>query len=315
MVAAGAAAAAMPLRAQGAPKRILWISTDSATGNYGFEAFRRGLSGQRLADGRDYALVVRTTDAPFDALEPFVVEALALQPEVIVTQGPVVRTIRRVGTATPVVFGFSGDPLVAGLVESFARPGTNFTGLSFLAFDLVAKRIDLLRELVPGIKRIAILANPGHPGEAGEQRTSREAAARVGVAIDYHAIPGISELETALAAIRNSSAGAIVVFPDAGMMRRAERIAAFSRETRIPAISGWAVFARRGNVLSYGPVLEVGFARLAWYVDRIFKGAKPADLPVELPAKVELVVNLQAARAIQFPVPPGILARADEVIQ
>jgi putative ABC transport system substrate-binding protein len=136
----------------------------------------------------------------------------------------------------------------------------------------------------------------------------------VGLAIDYYAVPGNSELEAALAAIRGSSAGAIVVFPDAGMMRRAARVAAFARETRIPAISGWAVFTRRGNVLSYGPVLEVCFARLAWYVDRILKGARPADLPVELPTKVELVVNASAARAIGLAVPPGILARADEVI-
>ncbi len=313
-LAAASAAAVCPLRAQGARKRILWLSTDPAPGNYGFEAFRKGLAEQGLAAGRDYVLEARTSDAAFDALEPFVTETLALRPDVIVTQGPVVRTIRRVGTTTPVVFGFSGDPLIAGLVESLARPGTNFTGLSFLSFDLVGKRIELVRELVPGLKRIAILANPGHPGEAAEQRTSRDAAARIGLAVDYYAIPGTPDLETALAAIRTSGARAIVVFPDAGMMRRAERIAAFARETHIPAISGWAVFARRGNVLSYGPVLEVAFARLAWYVDRVLKGARPADLPVELPAKVELVVNANAARAIGLAVPPGILARADEVI-
>lgn len=313
-LAAAAAGAVCPLRAQGARKRILWLSTDPAPGNYGYEAFRRGLAEQGLVAGRDYVLDARASDAAFDALEPFVTEALALRPDVIVTQGPVVRTLRRMGTTTPVVFGFSGDPLTAGLIESFARPGTNFTGLSFLAFDLVGKRIDFVRELVPGLKRIAILANPGHPGEAAERRVSRDAAARVGLAIDYYAVPGNSELEAALAAIRGSGAGAIVVFPDAGMMRRAERVAAFARETRIPAISGWAVFTRRGNVLSYGPVLEVCFARLAWYVDRVLKGARPADLPVELPTKVELVVNASAARAIGLTVPPGILARADEVI-
>ncbi len=304
-----------PLIAQPARKRVAWVSSTGTGGNAGFEAFKAGLAERGYADGRELVLDVRTTDAGLDALEPFVVDLLASRPDIIVTQGPVVRTIRKVGTTIPVVFGFSGDPVAAGLVESLARPGTNFTGLSFLAFDLVGKRIELLRETVPGLRRVAILANPGHPGETAELRVSREAAAKLDLAVEYFPMRSSAELEAALAGIRKSECGAIVAFPDAGMMRQAERIAAFSREQRIPAISGWAVFARRGNVLSYGPILETGFGRLAWYVDRILKGARPADLPVELPSKVELVVNLVAARAIQLAIPRTVLARADEVIQ
>ena len=315
-LAASAAGAAMrPLAAQQVRKRITWVSSDRALGNAGFEAFKAGLADLGYVDGRGIVLEVRTTDADLAALEPFALEVLATKPDLIVTQGPVVRSIRKIGTTIPVVFGFSGDPLDAGLVESFARPGANFTGLSFMALDLAGKRIELLREVVPGLRRVAVLANPGHPGESSELRVTRDAAMKLGVAVDYFPMRSASELEPALAGIRASEAGAVAVFPDAGMMRNSERIAAFARAQRIPAISGWAVFARRGNVLSYGPVLEVGFGRLAWYVDRILRGARPADLPVELPSKVELVVNLAAAGAIPLAIPKSVMSRADEVIR
>jgi putative ABC transport system substrate-binding protein len=296
-------------------KRIAWVSTDVSSGNAGFDSFKAALGALGYADGRDVVIEARTTDLPFDALEPFVRELLASRPDVLVTQGPVVRTIRRIGTTIPVVFGFSGEPVVAGLIDSFARPGGSFTGISFLAFDLVGKRIELLREAAPAIRRIAIVANPGHPGESEELRVSTEATKRLALEADYFPIRAASELDAALSGVRSARSEAIVVLPDAGMMRLAERIAAFSRQQRIAAISGWAVFARRGNVLSYGPVLEAGFGRLAWYVDRVLRGAKAGDLPVELPSKVELVVNLAAARAINLGIPPAVLARADEVIR
>jgi putative tryptophan/tyrosine transport system substrate-binding protein len=315
-LAGTAAGAAMrSVQAQTARKRVAWVSSDRAVGNAGFEAFKAGLAGLGYVDGRGIALDVHATDADLAALESFALEVLASKPDIIVTQGPVVRAIRKIGTATPVVFGFSGDPVEAGLVESFARPGANFTGLSFMALDLAGKRIELLREVVPGLRRVAVLANPGHPGESSELRVTTEAATKLGLAVDYFPMRSAAELDPALAGIRKTECGAITVFPDAGMMRNSERIAAFARAQRIPAISGWAVFARRGNVLSYGPVLEVGFGRLAWYVDRILHGARPADLPVELPSKVELVVNLAAAGAIPLAIPKSVLSRADEVIR
>jgi putative tryptophan/tyrosine transport system substrate-binding protein len=310
--------AATGARAQGAGvprKRIAWVSTDGASGNAGFAAFRSGLAARGYVDGRDVVIETRASDLPFSELEPFALEVLASRPDIIVTQGPVVRTIRKVGTSIPVVFGFSGEPVVAGLIDSFARPGGNFTGISFMAFDLVGKRVELLHEVAPAVRRVAIIANPEHPGESEELRVSTEATIRVGLAADYFPIRATSDLDAALVGVRSAGSGAIVVLPDAGMMRLSERIAFFGREQRIAAISGWAVFARRGNVLSYGPVLEASFGRLAWYVDRILKGARPADLPVELPSKVELVVNLPAASAIDLTIPRSVLARADEVIR
>jgi putative ABC transport system substrate-binding protein len=315
VLAAGAAAAAASLAAQPARKRIAWVSTDRASGNAGFAAFAGALAALGYVDGRDIVIETHASDLPVSELEPFAQGIIASRPDIIVTQGPVVRTLRKSGTTIPVVFGFSGEPVIAGLVDSFARPGGNFTGVSFMAFDLVGKRIELLREVAPSVRRVAIVANPGHPGESEELRVSTEATKRLGLAADYFPIRVASDFDGALAGVRNAGSGAIVVLPDAGMMRLSERVAQFGREQRIPAISGWAVFARRGNVASYGPALETCFARVAWYVDRILKGVRPADLPVELPSKVELVVNLPAAGAIGLTIPRSVLARADEVLR
>lgn len=316
MFAAMACAAAANAVAQATSiARVGWISGDREAGNSGFDAFKAGMRELGHVEGKTFAIEARWGDGSLTALEPLVAALVQSRPDVVVTQGPAVRVVHQVGTALPVVFAFSGDPVAAGYVESFARPGRNMTGVSFLSLDLVGKRMELLKEAVPGLKRVAILANPEHPGEPAELRASNVAAAKLGLAVDYFQARNAAELEQALAGVVTSKSGAIVVFPDAAMMRHAERVAAFADHQRVPAISGWAVFARRGNLMSYGPNLDAGYRRLATYVDRILKGAKPADLPVELPNKVELVVNLNAARALGLSIPPSVLVRADEVIE
>jgi putative ABC transport system substrate-binding protein len=225
-----------------------------------------------------------------------------------------VRFVRKTGTTLPVVFGFSGDPVAAGVVDSFARPGRNYTGVSFFALDLVGKRFELLKEALPALRRVACLANPDHPGESTELRGVREAGERLRVEVAYFPVRTRSEVDAALEGAARARADAVVLFPDAGMMRHAEAIAAFGARARMPAISGWSIFARRGNVMSYGPSLDQGYGRLAYYVDRVLKGAKPGDLPVELPSRIELVLNLKAAKAIGLAFPPSMIARADEVI-
>jgi putative ABC transport system substrate-binding protein len=239
-----------------------------------------------------------------------------LKPQIIVTQGgPATYPVVRAGATMPVVFGFSGDPVEGKLADSFARPGRNLTGVTFLSLELVGKRMELLKEIMPGLKRVAIIANPQHAGEQGELRASQAAAKSLGLAIDYHQVRNDSELDTALAAILKSHSEAIVVFPDAFTMRYSETIAAFAAKNRIPAISGWARFAEGGNLMSYGPNLRDVYRRLATYVDKIFKGAKPADLPVELPTTVELVVNLKAAKSLGIKIPQSVLLRADRMIE
>jgi putative ABC transport system substrate-binding protein len=297
--------------------RIGWISNDRGGGNPPmFEAFREGLRDLGYVEGRNLVIDSRWGEGSDERLEQLAVELVKSKPDVIVTQGgPATYPVVRAGATMPVVFGFSGDPVEAGIVSSLPRPGRNFTGITFLSFDLVGKRMEMLKEAMPGLKRVAIIANPQHAGEQGELRASQTAAKKLGLAIDYHQVRNEAEFEDALAAMLKSHSEALDMFPDALLMRYSEKIAAFSANNRIPAISGWASFAERGNLMTYGPNLQDVFRRLAIYVDKIIKGAKPAELPVELPTTVELVINMKTAKALGIKIPNSILVRADKVIE
>jgi putative ABC transport system substrate-binding protein len=295
--------------------RIGWLSNDRAANSPFFDAFRGGMRDLGYVEGRNLVIEARFAEGSAERLDQLAVELVQLKPQIIVTQGgPSTHPVMRAGASMPVVFGYSGDPVEGKVVDSYAHPGGNFTGVSFLSLELVGKRMQLLSEALPGLKRVAIMARPEHPGEQGELRVSQAAAKSLGLAISYHPARNESEFENALDAILKSRSEAIVVFPDAFMMRYSEQIAAFATKSRIPAISGWAQFAERGNLMTYGPNLRVVFRRLATYVDKIFKGAKPAELPVELPTTVEMVVNLKCAKALGITIPQSVLLRADRVI-
>jgi putative ABC transport system substrate-binding protein len=213
------------------------------------------------------------------------------------------------------VFGFSGDPIDAKLVKSLAHPGTSFTGVSYLASVLVGKRIEFLKEALPGIRRIAILARPQHAGEHRERAASEEAAAKLGLAVSYFPIKDPAEIDPAFVAIREAKCDAVVIFPDYTMFQNREKLARLAAEARLPAVSGWSSFAESGLLFNYGPNLRDIYRDLAQYVNRILRGAKPAELPVEFPRSIELVVNMRTARALDLKIPPAILVRADRVIE
>ena len=221
----------------------------------------------------------------------------------------------RAGVKLPIVFVMSADAVEAKVVASFARPGGNRTGMSLFSLDLIGKRLEFLKEAMPQLKRIAIIANPEHSGEPFELKAAQEAAKQIGLSHHYFPMHSESELEQALAAVARGHDEAILAFADGFTVSFAERIAAFSVTQKIPAVSGWALFAQRGNLMSYGPVIDECYRRIAMYVDKIFKGAKPSDLPVELPTKVELVINLKTAKMLGLTIPQSLLLRADEVIQ
>jgi putative tryptophan/tyrosine transport system substrate-binding protein len=302
---------------QPAPFRVGWISNDRGSGNSPmFDAFREGMRDLRYVEGRNLIIDARWGQGSNERLAQLAVELVKSNPQLIVAQGgPATYPVVRAGATMPVVFGFSGDPVEGKLVESFAHPGRNLTGVSFLSLELVGKRMELLKEALPSLKRVAILANPQHPGEQGELHASQSAAKELGLALEYFQLPITAKLEDILPAIAKSRSEAIVVFPDAYMMGLSERIAEFAVKHRIPATSGWAQFAEGGNLMTYGPNLRDSFRRLATYVDKILKGAKPSDLPVELPMKLEFVINLKAAKQIGLTIPPNVLARADKVIK
>jgi putative ABC transport system substrate-binding protein len=296
--------------------RIGYLSPESeASGRPTFDAFRGGLRDLGYEEGRNIAIDARWGDGSDELLDRHAAELIKLNPNVIVAQTRAVFSARRAGATMPVVFGFSGDPVLAKLAGSLARPDGNFTGLSMLSLDLTAKRMELLKELMPQLKRVAIIANPGHAGEQAELQVSQTSAKALGLALEYFPVRNAVELEAALAEIVKSRCDAIVVFPDAGTMTYSGRIALFTAKTRIPAMSGWAPFAEQGNLITYGPDLRDAFRRLAAYVDKIFKGAKPGDLPIELPTKFELAVNVKTAKALGLKIPQSVLLRADRVIE
>ena len=316
MVALGAGLLNRPRHAlaqQPAPFRVGWVSLDRADGSPFFEPFRAGLRDLGWVEGRNLTIEARWAAGSRERLDLMASELVTSKPHVIVTQGGALQPFR--SATIPIVFGFSGDPVQAGFVESLARPGRNFTGVSFLSLELVGKRIELLKDVMPKLMRVSILASPEHPGEQAELHASQAAGKALGLTLEYFPVRGEPELEQAFAAIPKVRSEAVVVFPDALTLRARERIARFGVDHRIPVVSGWAQFAESGCLMSYGPNLRVVFRRLATFVDRILKGARPADLPVELPTTVELVVNMKTATALGIKIPQPVLARADQVIE
>jgi len=250
-------------------------------------------------------------------------EVLASDPDVVVTQELMAIAMRNLKSPKIVVFGFSGDPVDGKLVESWARPGTNFTGMSYLAIELVGKRIELLKEWLPQTRRIAILARPQHPGAHLEQQATEAVVKKLGIDLSYFPyqsqsfLPArdLSELGTAFRSILQDRCDAMVVFPDSAMYEVSDRIAQFALEAKLPSVSGWSPFAQKGLLMTYGPNVRELYRTLARYTDRILKGAKPGDLPVEVPAKFYLAINQKTAKSLGLEIPPTLLTRADEVFE
>ena len=313
--------ATLPVGAQGvqsgsALPRIAWVSGVQPDARSPFlGALRQGLAEAGRVEGRDFRLDTWWGDDSMERFDAIVTEMLRSRPDLIVTQGPIVFAVQRSRTPLPIVFAFSGDPVEAGLVESLPRPGRNLTGISMMSLELVGKRMQALAEAIPGLRRLALITNPGHAGERRELAASQAAASTLGLDIEYLPFRGDTGLDSALQGALRARCEGVVVFPDQGMMRRSERFAAFALQNRMPATSGWAEFARRGNLMSYGPNLQQVFRRLGWFVDRVLKGARPSELPVELPIVIEQIVNLRSARAMGFAIPRSVLLAADELIE
>jgi putative ABC transport system substrate-binding protein len=313
---AGALVAGVPVAAPASPARVSWMSpTRAADGSPFLDELRRGLRDLGYTDGRRLVLEAHWGEDSPDRTANLVAEVIGSSPDVIVAQGAMAVAMRRAATSIPIVFGYSGDPVEAGLVESLARPGRNLTGISYLALELVGKRIELVKEVLPALKRVAIVANPQHPGDPAERRASQTAATALGISLAYFEARNAAQLASALTAIESSGSEAVVLFPVQTVISNRERIAAWAVKNRLPAVSGWAQFTEGGNLMSYGPNLQESSRRLATYVDKILKGVRPGEIPVELPSRVELVVNLQAAKALGVTVPPAVLLRADRVIE
>jgi putative ABC transport system substrate-binding protein len=317
-VASLAALGVLPgiVRAQRGLRTIAWFGIGGPDDFLPYlNGLQKGLHEAGWEEGRNLRVLrfasVRAPD-DFEQVVPGIVEA---KPEVVVTQEFATLGMLRFSKGIPVVFGFSGDPVEAKLVKSLARPETSFTGITYLASALVGKRIEFLKEALPAVQRIGILARPQHPGEHLERTASEEAARQFGLAVSYFPITAVAQIEPAFAAIREAKCDALVVFPDAIMYRNRELISQLAAVARLPAVSGWSSFADSGLLLNYGPNLRDIYVRLASYVDRILRGASPGRLPVDEPRSIELVVNLRTARALGIKISQSVLVRADRVIE
>jgi len=312
----GAAAWPLAARAQQPvkPVRIGYLSATSPSDVY-MEIFRQGMGDVGYLEGRDFVIEPRFAHRDYSRFPALVEEMLSAKVVLIVMGGPASTAAPLAAKSVPVVFGFSGDPVDAGIVSSFARPGGNATGISFLQLDLAPKRVDLLKEAVPAISKVGVLSNPDHAGDASELRATRDAARQGGLAIEHFQVRADDSFEAAFTAISQSDCNALLTFPDALTFFHRRAIADFAVRRRLPSIFGWKPYAEAGGMISYGPILRDNFARLAVFVDKILKGARPADLPVEQPTKFELVINLKTAKTLGLEVPWFLQQRADEVIE
>jgi len=279
-------------------------------------AFRAGMRELGYEHGRNVIIDVRYGEERLDRLPGLIEELVRAKADVIVSAGPsVTRAARQVTSSVPIVMGFDADPVGTGVVASLARPGGNVTGLSILATDLTGKQLEYLKALAPRIARIAVFENPAEPGTAEMMQATRLAAATLGVAVEAHDLGSPAHIERAFAAARSAGADAVLVMSSPLAFFHRARFAEAATATRLPVLYPYPEMVDAGGLMSYGVVFEDLFRRSASYVDRILKGAKPGDLPIELPRAFAFVVNVPAAKRIGLTIPPALLARADRVVR
>jgi putative ABC transport system substrate-binding protein len=318
----GGVAVAWPLaaRAQQPTMPLLGVlDSGSADKNEQYLApFWQGLSEAGYVEGQNVAAEYRWADGRYDRLPGLAADLVRRQVNVIAVPSstPAALAAKAATSTTPIVFGVGDDPVKLGLVASLARPGGNATGINFFIGELVAKRLGLLRELLPRAARIAVLVNPTDVVRTEGVVRDVEAAARaIGLQVQFFNASTIREIDAAFAILVRDRPDAIFISPDSFFNRRRVHLAIFAASYAIPAAYGVRDYAEAGGLISYGTSLADSRRQVGVYAGRILKGAKPADLPVLQPTKFELVVNLSAAKALGLEIPPSLLARADEVLE
>ncbi len=284
--------------------------------NPNVDAFRRGLRELGWIEGQNIAIEYRWAAGREDRLPALAADLVRLKVAVIVTAStPAVRAAGQATRTIPIVVAAMPDPMATGLIASLGRPGGNVTGLSLLSTDLAGKRLQLLKEVAPHATRVAVLALQGSQATPLLFREVEAAARVVGIQPQLFAVRGPQEFAAAFAAMRQGHTGALIVQASPVSLEHREEIATLAAKDKLPAMYEVRPFAEVGGLMRYGPDLAVMYRRAATFVDKILKGAKPADLPVEQPTRFELVVNLKTAKALGLTIPPSILIRADQVIQ
>src|SRR5215475_14378943 len=294
---------------------FLWNTSPSFT-HYFLEAFLHGLHERGYVEGTHFTIESRYAEGDPARLPGLAAELVGLQVAVIVTLGSqAIQAVKQTTSTIPIVIAASSDPVEMGFVTSLARPGENLTGLSLSAPELSGKRLELLKEAVPAIAHVAVLANPANPSIAAHLRETQRAAQALQVQLHLVEVQGPQELDHAFAAIRSVPADALIVILDPLFMQQRARLVELTATSRLPAMYNLREDVEIGALMAYGPSFPDLFRRAATYVDKILKGAKPATLPVEQPTKYELILNLKTAKELGITLPPALLILADEVIQ
>ena len=280
------------------------------------EAFRQGLKEYGWVEGQNIRVEYRFANGKEDALPGIAAELVQSRPDVLVVEGTAATWAAKALTQTvPIVMATSSDPVGTGLVASLNRPGGNITGLSIQTAELSGKWLQLLTEIVPALARVAVLSNSLNPSIPLVLEQTKAAAQSLGIEIHVVDVQAPDKFASAFDAVTTARAGALIVLPDPLLYGQHPRIVTFTAASHLPALFPEREVAEAGGLIAYGPSIPASFRRSAGYVDKILRGAKPADLPVEQPTKFELVVNLQTAKAIGVTIPTSILLRADEVIE
>ena len=296
---------------------ILTGASDSSTPV--FQAFREGLREHGYVEGQNIVLEFRFARGKLDLFPALVDELVRLNVDIIVTDGGNAAPLaaRNATQTIPIVMAVSGDPVKAGLISSFPRPGGNVTGLTLLAQELAAKRLQLFKEAIPRITRIAVLLTVANSRTSDYMRLMEAAAPTLGLKLQPLPVEvrSPSDLDPAFHALARNRPDGFVTIPDVMLWNNRARVVDFAGKSRLPAMYPEREFADAGGLMAYGPNVPANFRRAAAFVDKILKGAKPADLPVENPARIELVINVKTAKVLGLTIPPALLQRANEVIE
>ena len=291
-------------------------ATDDEEGQAGVAAFRQVLQQLGWSDGSNVRIDIRWSENDIDRIHRYATELVALAPDVILAAGTLtVTALQRDTRILPIVFVQVSDPVGAGLVDTLARPGGNTTGFMLLEYGSSGKWLELLKEIAPSMTRAAVLRDATNPAGVAELGAIQATAQSLGVEVRPVSIRNASEIERAIAAFARSANGGLIVTPSAGVSVHHNLIIKLAARHKLPAVYANRSNITGGGLISYAPDRADQFRRAASYIDRILKGEKPADLPVQAPTKLELVINLKTAKAIGLTVPAGVLARADEVIE
>ena len=294
--------------------RIFWVSTQSQPDPF-LDGFREGLRARGYVEGKNVALELYYAPGNPQALREVVSNVRRGNVDLVVSSGPATRALTEV-TDVPVLFALSGDPVALGIVKSLGEPGGNFTGSTFLSLDLAGKRVELLKELVPSLRSLAVLSNSLHPGEQSEWRATQEAAGQLGIVPLYVPFAGATELDNALGRVGDARPDGLLVFPDVLTLVHRARISQLAIKHRLPSMFGWSEYCDAGGLISYGANQRATYFSLAAYADRILRGESPATLPVVQPTKFELAVNLKTAELLGIDLDKSsILFRANKVIE